>query len=206
MRSGWFLFLYFKYLYFRSLKRFWDCNFNFVNVLKLPSFHGRTIKDTIKRVLIWRFTLVLIKINYGQIGDQKDSFIKQTQIIMGLRIFYPRYIKSSRRQWSVDVEFRRQPASNESPDQSQTCQFCGFNCFRSFTQWILSGYKFYTLHRLTNQILIFTYNTRNHIYMVYQWKLWNHSEFYLAWQQIVLMHNMCMYYRHCVCIFTHWII
>ena len=31
-----------------------------------------------KRVLIWRFTLVLIKINYGQIGDQKGSFIQQT--------------------------------------------------------------------------------------------------------------------------------
>jgi hypothetical protein len=34
-------------------------------------------------------TLVLIKINYGQNGDQKGSFIQQTQIIMGLRIFYP---------------------------------------------------------------------------------------------------------------------
>jgi hypothetical protein len=33
----------------------------------------RTINDTIKRVLIWRFTLVLIKINYGQIGDQKEQ-------------------------------------------------------------------------------------------------------------------------------------
>ena len=37
-------------------------------------------------------TLVLIKINYGQIGDQKGSFIQQTQIIMGLRIFYPWYM------------------------------------------------------------------------------------------------------------------
>ena len=54
-----------------------------------------------KRVLIWRFTLVLIKINYGQIGDQKVSFIQQTQIIMGLLIFYPWYIKSSRRQSKV---------------------------------------------------------------------------------------------------------
>ena len=27
-----------------------------------------------KRVLIWRFTLVLIKINYGQIGDQSGLF------------------------------------------------------------------------------------------------------------------------------------
>jgi hypothetical protein len=32
------------------------------------------INDTIKRVLIWRFTLVLIKINYGQIGDQTGLF------------------------------------------------------------------------------------------------------------------------------------
>jgi hypothetical protein len=31
----WFLFLCFKYWYFRSLKRFWDCDFNFVNVLEL---------------------------------------------------------------------------------------------------------------------------------------------------------------------------
>jgi hypothetical protein len=33
--SEWFLFLYFKYWYFRSLKRFWDCDFNFINVLEL---------------------------------------------------------------------------------------------------------------------------------------------------------------------------
>jgi hypothetical protein len=32
------------------------------------------INDINKRVLIWRFTLVLIKINYGQIGDQTGSF------------------------------------------------------------------------------------------------------------------------------------
>ena len=34
-----------------------------------------------KGVLIWRFTLVLIKINYGQIGDQNGSFIQQTSIL-----------------------------------------------------------------------------------------------------------------------------
>jgi hypothetical protein len=28
-----------------------------------------------KRVLIWRITLVLIKINYGQIGDQTGLFL-----------------------------------------------------------------------------------------------------------------------------------
>jgi hypothetical protein len=32
------------------------------------------INDTIKRVLIWHFTLVLTKINYGQIGDQTGLF------------------------------------------------------------------------------------------------------------------------------------
>jgi hypothetical protein len=32
------------------------------------------IKANNKRVLIWRFTLVLIKINYGQIGDQTGLF------------------------------------------------------------------------------------------------------------------------------------
>ena len=67
----WFLFLYFKYWYFRSLKRFWDCDFNFVNVLEL---HQSMINDINKRVLICRFTLVLIKINYGQIGDQTELF------------------------------------------------------------------------------------------------------------------------------------
>ena len=69
----WFLFLYFKYLYFRSLKHFWDCDFNFVNVLEL---HHSMENDKWynKKVLIWRFTLVLIKINYGQIGDQTGLF------------------------------------------------------------------------------------------------------------------------------------
>jgi hypothetical protein len=32
------------------------------------------INDTIKRVLIWHFTLVLTKINYGQIADQTGLF------------------------------------------------------------------------------------------------------------------------------------
>jgi hypothetical protein len=32
------------------------------------------INDINKRVLIWRFTLVLIKIHYAQIGDQTGSF------------------------------------------------------------------------------------------------------------------------------------
>jgi hypothetical protein len=32
------------------------------------------INDIKKRVLIWHFTLVLIKINYGQIGDQAGLF------------------------------------------------------------------------------------------------------------------------------------
>jgi hypothetical protein len=69
----WFLFLYFKYWYFHSLKHFWDCDFNFVNDLEL---HQSMENDKWynKRVLIWRFTLVLIKINYEQIGDQTGLF------------------------------------------------------------------------------------------------------------------------------------
>jgi hypothetical protein len=38
-----------------------------------------------KRVLIWRFTLALIKINYGQIGDQ-TSFIQETQYFIPVEI------------------------------------------------------------------------------------------------------------------------
>jgi hypothetical protein len=37
------------------------------------------IKANNKRVLIWRFTSVLIKIIYGQIGEQTGLFIQQTQ-------------------------------------------------------------------------------------------------------------------------------
>jgi hypothetical protein len=45
--------------------------------------------EILKPLKIWRLTLVLIQINYRQIRDQKGSFIPQTQIIMGLRLFYP---------------------------------------------------------------------------------------------------------------------
>ena len=55
----WFLFLYFKYWYFHSLKRFWDCDFKFVNVLEL---HQSMINDINKRL------------NYGQIGDITGLF------------------------------------------------------------------------------------------------------------------------------------
>ena len=64
---------YFKYWYFRSLKCFWDCDYNFVNVLNFIKA-WRNDKWYNKRVLIWRFTLVLIKINYGHIGDQTGLF------------------------------------------------------------------------------------------------------------------------------------
>jgi hypothetical protein len=69
----WFLFLYFKYWYFRSLKHFWDCDLilsmslNFIKAWRNDKWYN-------KRVLIWCFTLVLIKINYGQIGDQTGLF------------------------------------------------------------------------------------------------------------------------------------
>jgi hypothetical protein len=95
----WFLFLYFKYWYFRSLQRFWDCDFNFVNVLELHQ--SRDDKWYNKRVLIWRFTLVLIKINYGQIGDQTalyttnpvfytsaNRFVRQTDTFGNLIFFH----------------------------------------------------------------------------------------------------------------------
>jgi hypothetical protein len=39
-----------------------------------------------KRVLIWRITLVLIKINYGQIGDQTALFIQQIQYFIPVGI------------------------------------------------------------------------------------------------------------------------
>jgi hypothetical protein len=55
----WFLLLYFKYWYFHSLKRFWDCDFKFVNVLEL---HQSMINDINKRL------------NYGQIGDITGLF------------------------------------------------------------------------------------------------------------------------------------
>jgi hypothetical protein len=42
--------------------------------LVLGLFDGTSEKIYNKRVLIWRFTLVLIKINYGQIGDQTRLF------------------------------------------------------------------------------------------------------------------------------------
>jgi hypothetical protein len=61
----WFLFLYFKYWYFHSLKRFWDCDFDFVNVLEL---HHSMDNDK------WCNKRVLIKINCGQIGDQTGIF------------------------------------------------------------------------------------------------------------------------------------
>jgi hypothetical protein len=41
-----------------------------------------------KIVLIWRFTLVLIKINYGQIGDQTGLF--HTALVSGKKNI-PRY-------------------------------------------------------------------------------------------------------------------
>jgi hypothetical protein len=33
-----------------------------------------------KRVMIWHFTLVLIKINYGQIGDQTGLFYRSSML------------------------------------------------------------------------------------------------------------------------------
>ena len=58
----WVFFLYFKYWYFRSLKRFWDCDFFWRCPWTSWSEHGRTKNDMYnKRVLIWHFTLVFMK-------------------------------------------------------------------------------------------------------------------------------------------------
>ena len=51
-----------KYWYFRSLKRFWDCDFFCRCPWTSWSEHGRTKNDMYnKRVLIWHFTLVFMK-------------------------------------------------------------------------------------------------------------------------------------------------
>jgi hypothetical protein len=66
----WFLFLYFKYWYFRSLKRFWDCDFNFVNVLEL---HQSMINDINKSFdLVFHFSFNQNKL--WTIGDQTGLF------------------------------------------------------------------------------------------------------------------------------------
>jgi hypothetical protein len=38
-----------------------------------------------KRVLIWYFTLVLIKINYGQIGDQTGLFYTRNPVFYTIK-------------------------------------------------------------------------------------------------------------------------
>jgi hypothetical protein len=39
-----------------------------------------------KRVLIWHFTLVLIKINYGRIGDQTGLFYTTNTVFIQVEI------------------------------------------------------------------------------------------------------------------------
>jgi hypothetical protein len=69
----WFLFLYFKCLYFRSLKHFWDCNFNFVNVLELhESMEERKMIQWKSFDLVFHFSFNQNK--YGQFGDQTGLF------------------------------------------------------------------------------------------------------------------------------------
>jgi hypothetical protein len=57
------------------------------------------INDINKRVLIWRFTLVLIKINNGQIGDQTGFFYTTNPV------FYTsgnRFFRRNRHVWESD--------------------------------------------------------------------------------------------------------
>ena len=51
--------------------------------LNFICLHGGTINDTNcnTKVLIWCFTLVLIKISYGQIGDQTGLFYKTNSVL-----------------------------------------------------------------------------------------------------------------------------
>ena len=55
----WFFFLFFKYLYFRSLKRFWDCDFLSMSLNFIIGWDNEKWYN--KRVLIWRFPLVFMK-------------------------------------------------------------------------------------------------------------------------------------------------
>ena len=70
--SGVILVLIFQILIFLFIKAFLRLQLQFC---QCPwTSYGGMINDTIKEFLIWRFTLVLIKINYGQIGDQRGLF------------------------------------------------------------------------------------------------------------------------------------
>jgi drug/metabolite transporter (DMT)-like permease len=94
------LVLIFQILIFPFIKAFLRLRlYNFVNVLELHQ--SRDDKWYNKRVLIWRFTLVLIKINYGQIGDQTalyttnpvfytsaNRFVRQTDTFGNLIFFH----------------------------------------------------------------------------------------------------------------------
>ena len=62
----WFLFLYFKYWYFRSLKRFWDYDFNLVNAGADPGFQvrGGPLREARKCLwyFVWKITILRQKI------------------------------------------------------------------------------------------------------------------------------------------------
>jgi hypothetical protein len=79
-------FLFFLSVLWENLLRNYDINWKdldkqwlFIMFLNFITA-WRTINDTIKRVLIWRFTLVLIKINYGQIGEWSSRTLTKLKL------------------------------------------------------------------------------------------------------------------------------
>jgi hypothetical protein len=78
----WFLFLYFKYWYFCSLKRFWDCDFKFVNVLELHQSMINDINKSFELEFHFSFNQNKLWTNWRSNG----SFIQQTQYFIPVEI------------------------------------------------------------------------------------------------------------------------
>jgi hypothetical protein len=89
----------------------------------------RMINDTIKRVLIWRFTLVLIKINYGQIGDQTGLFYTTN----------PVFYTSGNRFVHRTGTFRNLTFSLVPSDNRNTRSTCLTSVFTGIGQTLMSG-------------------------------------------------------------------
>ena len=82
----WFLFLYFKYWYFRSLKRFWDCDLNFVNVLELHhSMENDKWYNKKSFDLAFHFSFNQNKL-WTNWNIKQGSFIQQTQYFIPVEI------------------------------------------------------------------------------------------------------------------------
>ena len=122
--AEWFLFLYLKYWYFRSLKHFWDCDFNFVNVLEL---HQSMINDINKRVLIWHFSFNQNKL-WTNWRWKQGSFIQQTQYFIPVEI----ELSSYRHAWESLI-FSLVPSENRN-----TRSTCLMSVFTGTGQTLMS--------------------------------------------------------------------